>query len=95
MESSLLYSLSFEFKLCILMKMKTFAARIWRYDTVTEKALVRRSSDKVIAGVCGALARRFDLPSIVVRLFFFFLFVGMGTGLILYIILALVIPLQD
>jgi len=53
--------------------------------------LVRRTNDKWIAGVCGALAARFGLSPGMVRLGFV-LFGLFGVGEIVYIVLWIVIP---
>ena len=57
-----------------------------------EKRLVRSSLDKKIAGVCGGLARYFDIDATLVRVIFVLLTLFSGGGLILYIILWLVMP---
>ena len=57
-----------------------------------EKRLVRSSLDKKIAGVCGGLARYFDIDATLVRVVFVLLALFSGGGLILYIILWLVMP---
>ena len=57
-----------------------------------EKRLVRSSMDKKVAGVCGGLARYFDIDATLVRVVFVLLTLFSGGGLILYIILWLVMP---
>ena len=54
----------------------------------------RRSfTDKKIAGVCGGLAQYFDIdPSIIRMLYVILCLASFGAGLVLYIILALVVP---
>ncbi len=57
-----------------------------------QKRLTKSVRDKKIAGVCGGLAEYFDIdPTIVRVLWVIAVFFG-GTGLLLYIILALVLP---
>ena len=59
------------------------------------KKLYRSNTDKMLAGVCGGLGQYFGIDSTVVRLIFALLvFFGVGSGLILYIILALIMPLE-
>jgi phage shock protein PspC (stress-responsive transcriptional regulator) len=59
------------------------------------KKLYRSNTDKMIAGVCGGLAQYFGVDSTLVRLIFALLvFFGVGSGLVLYIILALIMPLE-
>ncbi len=60
-----------------------------------EKRLVRSSLDKKIAGVCGGLARYFDIDATLVRVVFVLLTLFSGGGLILYIILWLVMPQSE
>ena len=57
-----------------------------------EKRLVRSSMDKKIAGVCGGLARYFDIDATLVRVLFVLLVVFGGGGLIIYALLWLVMP---
>lgn len=54
------------------------------------KRLVK--GDKKIFGVCSGLADYFDLDPTVMRIIFIVAFLFFGTGLLLYIILALVMP---
>jgi phage shock protein C len=59
------------------------------------KKLYRSNTDKMLAGVCGGLAQYFGIDSTIVRLIFALLvFFGVGSGIVLYIILALVMPLE-
>ncbi len=57
--------------------------------------LSRSSTDKMLFGVCGGLAQRFGMDSTIVRLIFAVAAViGFGSPVILYLILAFVMP-QD
>jgi phage shock protein C len=56
-----------------------------------ESTLVRPRNGKVIAGVCAALAARFGLPKILVRLAFI-IFGLVGIGELVYIALWILIP---
>ncbi len=59
------------------------------------KKLYRSKTDKMIAGVCGGLAQYFGVDTTLVRLIFALLvFFGVGSGLVLYIVLAIVMPLE-
>ena len=59
------------------------------------KKLYRSNTDKMIAGVCGGLANYFGVDPTLVRLIFALLvFFGVGSGLVLYIVLALIMPLE-
>jgi len=49
----------------------------------------------MISGVCGGLAQYFGVDATLVRLVFALLvFFGVGSGVLLYIILAIVMPLE-
>ena len=56
------------------------------------QGLYRSKSDRMIAGVCGGLAKRFKIPSIWVRLSFVFITLLGGAGLLLYLILWIIMP---
>lgn len=59
----------------------------------TPKRLYRSATDRKICGVCGGLADYFGLDSTLVRLAFIALAVlGFSTGIILYILAAVVMP---
>lgn len=59
------------------------------------KKLYRSNTDKMIAGVCGGLGHYFGIDPTLVRLIFALLvFFGVGSGVVLYIILAIVMPLE-
>jgi phage shock protein C len=51
-----------------------------------------KSRDKKIFGVCGGLAEYFDMDSTVMRLIFVATFLLFGSGLLLYIIMAIIMP---
>lgn len=54
--------------------------------------LVRPRDDRIIAGVCSGLGRRFDISPNVIRLIFIaFLFLP-GSSVIAYLVLWLLIP---
>lgn len=57
----------------------------------------RRSDDRMIAGVCSGLAHQFDISVSVVRLAFAIgaIFSGFGPAVILYVILWVVMPVED
>ena len=56
-----------------------------------EKKL-RRSANKMIAGVCGGLAEYLGMDATIVRVIYALLVLFGGVGLLLYIILALLMP---
>ena len=58
------------------------------------KRLYRSNSDKMIAGVCGGLAQYMALDPTVVRLVFILLALLGGPGLLIYIIMWLITPIE-
>ena len=57
------------------------------------KKLYRSKTDEKIAGVCGGIAEFFGMDSTIVRLIWAVLTVcGVGSGVLIYIICAFVIP---
>lgn len=61
-------------------------------DNVWQKPLRRSQSDRVLAGVCGGIARHFSCDSSVVRLVTLLMIIFGGLSIWIYIILWLVIP---
>ena len=60
-----------------------------------EKRLYRSRSDRMIWGVCGGIANYFGIDPTIIRIIaILFLFAG-GSGILAYIILAIVIPLES
>ncbi|MCB9433887.1 MAG: PspC domain-containing protein [Ardenticatenaceae bacterium] len=62
---------------------------------MNEKRLVRYSDDRMFLGVASGLARYFDIDPAIVRLLFVLMALGGGHGLILYIIMAILMPEAD
>ncbi len=60
-----------------------------------EKRLYRSRTDRMIWGVCGGLSKYFDVDPTIIRVIFIVLTVISGFGIIAYIILALVVPLEN
>ena len=56
------------------------------------KTLYKSSTDKKIAGVCGGIAEYFNIDSTLVRLGWVVFCALGGSGLLAYIIAALVMP---
>lgn len=59
-----------------------------------KKKLYRSSNDKKIAGVCGGIAEYMNIDSTIVRLVAILLVFGCGTGLLAYIVAALIMPIK-
>lgn len=58
------------------------------------KKLYRSRNDRMIAGVCGGLAKYFGIDSTIVRIAAFLLIVPGGLSIWVYIAMALIIPLE-
>jgi phage shock protein PspC (stress-responsive transcriptional regulator) len=56
------------------------------------RRIYRDPHDKIIGGVCGGLARYFDVDPTIIRLIAVVLLLGFGIGLIAYIVAWIVIP---
>lgn len=55
--------------------------------------LKRSSDDRVLLGVCGGIAERLNIDPIIVRVLWALFSIGsMGTGVILYIVMAVIMP---
>jgi phage shock protein PspC (stress-responsive transcriptional regulator) len=55
------------------------------------KRLVK-NADRKLFGVCGALSAYFGIDSTLIRIGFLLAVFGFGTGILLYLIMAMVIP---
>jgi len=58
-----------------------------------QKRLMRSSRDKKIGGVCAGLADYFDLDPTIVRIVWLLAIFFAGTGLLVYLILWIALPL--
>ncbi|MBR4720653.1 MAG: PspC domain-containing protein [Clostridia bacterium] len=56
------------------------------------KKLYKSDTDKKIFGVCGGIAEYFDIDSTVIRLIWAVSILCLGTGLLAYLIAALILP---
>ena len=59
-----------------------------------QKRLIK-SNDKKIFGVCGGLGNYFDLDPTLIRVGFLVAVFMFGTGVLLYLILAVVMPSES
>ena len=57
-----------------------------------EKKLYRSATDKKLAGVCAGIAMYFSLDATLIRLIWAIAILCAGTGLLAYIICAIIIP---
>lgn len=53
---------------------------------------LRKSYDRKLLGVCGGIAEYFNIDPTIVRLIWVFLVFCMGTGVLAYLIAAIVMP---
>lgn len=60
-----------------------------------ERKLYRSSQNKVIAGVCGGIGEYFSVDPVMIRLIAVVFTLMGGSGLIAYIIAALIIPSRN
>ncbi|EAC2402155.1 PspC family transcriptional regulator [Listeria monocytogenes] len=56
------------------------------------KKLYKSSSQKMIAGVCGGIAEYFGIEVTIVRLIWVAATLFFGSGILLYILAAIIIP---
>ncbi|MCC5934522.1 MAG: PspC domain-containing protein [Candidatus Cyclonatronum sp.] len=55
--------------------------------------LKRSTSDKMLFGVCGGLARHFDMDATLIRVIWAILVVvGWGSPILVYLIMAIIMP---
>ena len=60
-----------------------------------QKRLHRSQKERMLGGVAGGLAEYFETDPSLVRLIFALMFVFAGSGFLLYLILWVVLPLED
>lgn len=59
------------------------------------KKIYRSRKDKVLLGVCGGLGDYFDIDPVLIRIIFILLSFVNGFGILLYLVSAIVIPLES
>ncbi len=59
------------------------------------KKLYRSEDDRMIAGVCGGLAEYFNIDSSIVRLIFVLIVLYGGSGILVYLIFWIVLPVKS
>lgn len=57
-----------------------------------DKKLVKSSSNRVVCGVCGGVGEYFNIDPTFVRLGFVLFTMAGGSGLLLYLIMAIIMP---
>ena len=61
-------------------------------EIIMEKRLYKSKKNKMLAGVCGGIAEYFNIDPTLVRLGWAILCAFAGSGIIAYIIAAIIIP---
>jgi phage shock protein C len=58
------------------------------------KRLYRSRTDRKIAGICGGMGQYFGVDPVIFRIIWLLLLLGMGAGLVVYLVLWLIVPLE-
>lgn len=58
------------------------------------KRLYKSRTNRVLCGVCGGLGEYFNLDPTIIRLIMVLLICGFGTGILAYIVAAIIMPEQ-
>lgn len=58
------------------------------------KRLFRSKKNRIIAGVCGGLGEYFSIDSTIIRIGFVVFALLWGSGILVYLVMAIVIPLE-
>lgn len=61
-------------------------------ESRTTGRIHKSTKDKKIAGVCGGIAEYLNADPTIIRLVFALLVLGWGTGVLAYIVCALILP---
>ena len=56
------------------------------------KKLVKSNQNRIICGVCGGLARYFNIDATVIRLVWVLFCLAGGSGVLAYIVAAIIMP---
>ncbi|MBP8855996.1 MAG: PspC domain-containing protein [Oscillospiraceae bacterium] len=59
---------------------------------MNEKRLYKARAGRMLCGVCGGIAEYFGIDPTLVRLAFIVLCFGWGSGILAYIVAAIIIP---
>jgi phage shock protein PspC (stress-responsive transcriptional regulator) len=57
-----------------------------------EKRLYKSTTNRVLCGVCGGIGEYFNIDPTIIRLLCLMLICGWGSGLLVYLIAAIIIP---
>ena len=59
-----------------------------------QKRLYKSSTNRVLCGVCGGIGEYFNIDPTIIRLIFVLFVLGVGSGLLAYIVAAIIMPEQ-
>lgn len=62
---------------------------------MSDKRLVRKMNDKVLFGVASGVADYIGIDPVIARLIFVLLTLWHGWGLLIYLVLAIVMPVEE
>jgi phage shock protein C len=62
---------------------------------MTEDRLYRSESDRMIAGICGGIAEKYDYDPSLIRLIALIFVLSAGSGLLVYLLAWIVIPTES
>ena len=65
-----------------------------REVSMEAKRLYRSRKDKILAGICGGVGKYLDIDPIIIRLIFIVLLLTVGSGILIYLIAWIIIPLE-
>ena len=65
-----------------------------RKVSMEAKRLYRSRNDKILAGICGGIGKYLDIDPIIIRLIFIVLLLTVGSGILIYLIAWILIPLE-
>lgn len=57
-----------------------------------QKRLYKSNTNRVLCGVCGGIGEYFNVDPTIIRLLMVLLVFGAGTGILAYIIAAIIMP---
>lgn len=57
-----------------------------------QKRLYKSNTNRVLCGVCGGLGEYFNVDPTIIRLLIVLLVLGAGSGILAYIIAAIIMP---
>ena len=66
-----------------------------REDDIMDKRLYKSDVNRTIAGVCGGIGEYFNIDPVIIRLLMVIFCLAGGSGVIAYIIAAIIIPGDD